>query len=203
MNWELQYCSGNPRGPCFWGEEIRTNLSDRYLLVINVPLLFCRIQVMVISQSYFFRRAWRLSNCKLWPLFLFGFVISSEWVSGQANFFVTLYKRTEAETKPPETVDLLCVHLSLIAILDLAVTVGFVFKLRSLSLKRRDLAILNRGDMVIRQIFVQTIVFNIIFTTLALTTLLWVLGMFEVFSKNGLPFAFWLSLLFPVASSLS
>lgn len=82
------------------------------------------------------------------------------------SYFLNLYLRTETQSRIPETLQFLSVHLALIAILDLAVTIGFIIRLQSLK------SSLRRGDAVIRQILAQTVVSNIIFASLALTTLL-------------------------------
>lgn len=122
---------------------------------------------MAISQSYFFCRAWRLSrNKSLLPVVLFVITIGFEVTVGEMSYFLNLYLRTEKQSRIPETSQFLSVHLALIAILDLAVTIGFIIRLQSLK------SSLRRGDAVIRQILAQTVVSNIIFASLALTTLL-------------------------------
>lgn len=121
---------------------------------------------MVISQGYFFYRAWSLCDKPLWALFLWIVLAGVELVSGEANFFVTLYKRTIHQTKPTETVDILTSHLTLVAVLDLATSTWFILKLRTMK------SHIKRSDKVVRQILLLTIVSNLIFFTLALTTLL-------------------------------
>lgn len=63
-----------------------------------------RIPVMAISQTYFFIRAWRLFSKPYWIAVAWAIAVSAEVATGEADFLVTVFQRSAANTKPHSTI---------------------------------------------------------------------------------------------------